>query len=134
MNKKRILVAEHEPFILFVVSESLKRNGFNVTMVEDGEIALSEILCANSNPFDLLITDIGMPVMNGTELVSRLSKLKISLPVVIITGNKNPDGLQKITELGVRHIIKKPFSESETMQKISAALSFSRCGGTLFEG
>ncbi len=123
MTEKRILVAEDEPFILFGLSESLKSHGFNVTMAEDGEIALNEILGANGNPFDLLITDIGMPVMNGTELIRRLSELKIALPVVVITGNGDAGTLQKLKYLGVRHIIKKPFSEAETMRKIAAALS-----------
>ena len=84
---ERLLVVDDEPVIARVVSEQLRRLGYQVTAVTDPEEAL-ELVAEDPDDFDLLLTDLQMPRMDGVELAARVGRLRPQLPVVLSTGNR----------------------------------------------
>ena len=82
MSRGRILIADDEPTFLSSTAELLRREGFSVDTVEDGEGALQAIAAA---PYDLLITDLEMPGNADLDLVQQVAHVSGGLPIIIIT-------------------------------------------------
>jgi two-component system, OmpR family, copper resistance phosphate regulon response regulator CusR len=81
----RILVAEDEPRISSFLERGLAMNGFATDVVETGDGALE---LARSGRFDLLILDVGLPNMDGFEVLRELRRARVSIPVVILTARE----------------------------------------------
>ena len=86
----RVLMAEDELLAAEVIEEALVEAGFEVLAANDGQEALD--LAANGAGFDLLLTDLKMPRLDGKELIARLRAKRPDLPVVVMTGFPPPDG------------------------------------------
>ena len=86
----RVLMAEDEPLAAEVIAEGLAEAGFEVVAAIDGQEALD--LAANGAGFDLLLTDLKMPRLDGKELIARLRAERPDLPVVVMTGYPPPGG------------------------------------------
>ena len=80
MSIERILVADDEESMRWVLSKALKRKGFSVDLAIDGRQALGMI---QDNNYDLAILDIKMPGINGLDLLERIREMKSDLLVVI---------------------------------------------------
>ena len=80
---KKILIVDDEEHIRDILSEFLTEQGFEVMDAPNGEVALDLF---ETNSFDLVITDIRMPKMNGLELLSVVKSRDNSNPVVLMTG------------------------------------------------
>jgi len=104
MAKKRILVAEDEEPVRLLLTECLREAGYDVTPVSDGLQALYQ----SPAKFDLLITDVKMPRVSGTELVKGIRRNGIEIPILVITGfiDKETKLLRNIPNVAV---INKPF-------------------------
>ncbi len=124
MAKNYILIAEDERHMSDTLSLILRREGHRVTIVESGLEALSTILEAENetNPFNLLITDIQMPDLTGLEVISRLEQLCIPLPVLVITGYGDEESLSALKRNGCSGYLKKPFSAEELLENVSRIL------------
>ncbi len=79
----RILVVDDEPVTRDVVSRFLRMDGHDVTAVTNGHDALAEFA---AHTFDLLLTDHGMPGMNGLQLAGVVKEMRQGLPVILLTG------------------------------------------------
>ncbi len=86
----RVLMAEDERLAAEVIEEGLVEAGFEVLAANDGQEALD--LAANGAGFDLLLTDLKMPRLDGRELIVQLRARRPDLPVVVMTGYPPPDG------------------------------------------
>ena len=84
MNRLRILMAEDEYLAAEVIEEGLVDAGFDVLPACDGEAAM-ELFSAGAG-FDVLLTDLRMPRLDGRELIARLRAGRPGLPVVVMTG------------------------------------------------
>lgn len=80
---QRILLAEDDETMRSFLSKSLRKAGYEVVTVSDGDEALPHL---TSGRFDLLLTDIVMPGMDGIELARQATKMYHDLPVMFITG------------------------------------------------
>ena len=80
----RVLMAEDERLAAEVLEEGLAAEGFEVIAAPDGEVALE--LASTGTPFDVLLTDLRMPRLDGRELIARLRAGRPELPVVVMTG------------------------------------------------
>jgi PAS domain S-box-containing protein len=118
---ERLLVVDDEPIIARVVSEQLRRLGYRVTTVHDPEEAL-ELLAEDPEDFDLVLTDLQMPRMDGVELAARLGQLRPELPVVLSTGNRWSVAGPTARAAGIREIVDKPFRIEELAQALRTAL------------
>jgi CheY-like chemotaxis protein len=118
---ERLLVVDDEPVIARVVSEQLRRLGYQVTAVNDPEEAL-ELLADDPDDYDLLLTDLQMPRMDGVELAARAGRLRPELPVVLSTGNRWSVPQSTARAAGIREIVDKPFRLEELAHAVRTAL------------
>ena len=122
---ERLLVVDDEPVIMRVVSEQLRRLGYRVTAVTDPEEAL-ELLADDPDEYDLLLTDLQMPRMDGVELAARVGRLRPELPIILSTGNRWSVPASTARAAGVREIVDKPFRLEELAQALRKVLEAHR--------
>lgn len=111
-----IVVLDDEKHITKMLKQMLGDLGYTVSAFTDSLAAL-ESFQANSEQYDLLITDMTMPKMTGAELSTRLLKIKPELPIVLCTGYSEKINEQVARELGIREYVMKPVS-FKTLAKI----------------
>ena len=117
----KILVVDDEINMQVVLRAMLKKEGYEVLTVANGQEALISI--AASAP-DLLLTDINMPRMNGFELVKevRVSLGLTGLPIIILTTETSDKSQELAFNLGADDYIKKPFNSYILLARVKAAL------------
>ncbi|RII26290.1 MAG: two-component system response regulator [Geobacter sp.] len=106
MSINRILVADDEESMRWVLSKALRKKGFSVDLARDGDEALSLI---QSQPYDMAILDIKMPGLTGLELLDRVRELKSDLLVVIMTAEASMKNAVEAMKRGAYDYITKPF-------------------------
>src|SRR5450759_2010090 len=106
MPLTRILVADDEESMRWVLSKALKRKGFSVDLAIDGRQALSMI---QDNSYDLAILDIKMPGINGLDLLDKIREQKKDLLVVIMTAEASMKNAVEAMKRGAYDYITKPF-------------------------
>lgn len=106
MSLNRIIVADDEESMRWVLSKALKRKGFSVDLAKDGKEALALI---NANQYDLAILDIKMPGISGLELLDRVREMKNDLLVVIMTAEASMKNAIEAMKRGAYDYITKPF-------------------------
>jgi CheY-like chemotaxis protein len=111
----RILVVEDHVATASALAKQLLRHGFAVAPANSARAALA---VAHLQPFDLLITDIGLPEKNGWELFRELTKVQPTLIAIAVTGYAFPRDIQRSMEVGIRVHLTKPV----TMQQVEAAI------------
>ena len=117
----RILVAEDEETVRELVTRALTQDGYEVEAVADGAAALEKL--AASEPFELLLSDIRMPVMDGIALALSAARDFPRVTIVLMTGYAGErDRALGIDEL-VHDIVLKPFSLSDLKQRLRDALA-----------
>ncbi len=114
-NGEWILLVDDEEAIRLVAEETLKVFGFNVLTAENGEDALS-LFVQHQDQVDLVVTDMMMPVMDGPALIHTLRQLKPDIKVIAASGLKANSMVEKVSKMGVRHFLSKPYS-TETLIK-----------------
>jgi len=114
----RILLADDEPDIVTPVSYALRSDGFEVDAVADGEQALA---AARAGNYDLVILDVMMPKLQGTE-VCRLLRLESIVPIIMLTARDAEIDRVLGLELGADDYVTKPFSTRELSSRIRAVL------------
>jgi two-component system response regulator AtoC len=106
MNQRYVLVVDDEPHMRRVLEIMLQKAGHSVYAAGNGREAL-EIL--QSNPVDLVITDMRMPEMNGIELLIRLREYGSEVPVIVITAHGSIESAVEAMKYGASDYILRPF-------------------------
>ncbi len=106
MSLHRILVADDEESMRWVLSKALKKKGFTVDLAADGDQALGMIL---GGSYDLAILDIKMPGISGLDLLDRVRELKSDLLVVIMTAEASMKNAVEAMKRGAYDYLTKPF-------------------------
>jgi DNA-binding response OmpR family regulator len=119
----RILVAEDEPRIAAFLEKGLRANGFTVTTVDDGADALD---LAATGDFDLLVLDVGLPSLDGFEVLRRLRGEGRTLPIIILTARDGVADTVAGLEGGADDYVAKPFRFDELLARIRIRLRGSR--------
>lgn len=114
MNFK-IIIAEDEEITLKHLVYALKKEGYEVTGAKNGREALDQI---SRNRFDVLITDIKMPEMNGIELLEKAKETDQDIEVLIITGFGSIGSAVEAMKKGAYEYITKPFDLDELIIKV----------------
>jgi len=118
-----ILVVDDEEKMQHLLSIMLMRQGYRVDRAGDGQKALTLI---RENPYDLVISDIRMPNMDGLMLLSSIKDLNIPCPVVFITAFASIDSAVDAMRQGVADYITKPFDEERILLTVERTLGVSR--------
>jgi two-component system nitrogen regulation response regulator GlnG len=106
MSLNRIIVADDEESMRWVLSKALKKKGFTVDLAKNGDEAM---LMIKSNPYDLAIIDIKMPGMSGLDLLAKIKEMKSELLVVIMTAEASMKNAIEAMKRGAYDYITKPF-------------------------
>lgn len=113
LNKKlvrgdeHILFVDDEPEITFMGKKMLENLGYKVTIKSDSQSALDEFMI-DPDVYDLLVTDQNMPQIKGTEMASRMRKVRPGLKIIIITGYADNLSEDDISKNGISEVILKP--------------------------
>ena len=104
----RILFVEDEEDLCKIIADTLSKLQANFQTANNGAVALDII--KEDSKFDLIVTDINMPVMNGLEFIKAIREdLGLTIPVVIMSAHTEPEYIKSAEELGVEHYLLKPF-------------------------
>jgi signal transduction histidine kinase/ActR/RegA family two-component response regulator len=121
-RSERVLVIDDEPRVLRVTERLLEMLGYDVTACRDPEGALA-LVRAKPEGFDIVVTDLNMPVLNGLDFARELRRLDANIPVVLATGFIGDGEVEKqATALGIVRIVEKPFTTEALGEAVRAAL------------
>ena len=115
----RILIAEDESHIVTFLQKGLRASGFSTTAVSDGMTAVE---MARDADFDLLILDLGLPELDGREVLRRVRARGDRLPIIILTARDGVDDTVAGFEGGADDYVTKPFRFEELLARIRARL------------
>ena len=118
----RILLAEDDDSVRNFVARALAHGGHTVTEAEDGGVA-AELCAEAAGGFDLLLSDVRMPVMDGIELALHVGASWPDLTIVLMTGfaeqRERAHGLDAL----IHDVIAKPFTLAELVERVDDALA-----------
>ncbi len=118
-----ILIVDDEERMRHLLSIMLSRRGYRVEQAADGVEALTMIESAS---FDMIISDIKMPRMDGIELLKKIQEIDVPCPVVFITAFATVDSAVNAMRDGAVDYITKPFDEDRIVLTVEKTLSLSR--------
>lgn len=122
-HEPRLLVAEDEERLRRLLEMLLSNKGYHLTMAADGAEAWAAF---QSGHFDLVITDLRMPQMDGMELLKRIKAASPQTPIVVITAFGTIESAVDAMRAGALDYITKPFEEAKLTFAIDRALSIGR--------
>jgi len=117
-----LLVVDDNEMNRDMLGRRLQRQGYRVTMAVDGRQALDIM---SQQPFDLVLLDIMLPVMNGYQVLEQMKADQKSshIPVIITTALDEADGKAKCIEMGAYDYLTKPFNPVTLKSRISDCLT-----------
>ena len=122
--RARVLLADDDPILREFAGEYLRESGFSVTLAEDGRQALG---MARADRFDLIVTDICMPNMDGIELLQALRGAHPRMPVLAISagvGGAHADLLLETAKaLGAVAVLQKPLARASFLAAVKESLA-----------
>jgi len=118
-----ILVVDDEDRMRHLLSIMLERKGHRVDQAGDGLEALERV---RSTPFDMIITDIKMPRMDGTALLEKVMEMDLPCPVVFITAFATVESAVEAMRKGAADYITKPFDEDRILLTVERTFKISR--------
>ena len=118
-----ILLVEDEDMVRAVAERALARQGYEVTSACDGEEGLEKY--REGGPFDLVVSDVVMPAMDGPAMARELRKLAPDLPILFMSGYAE-EQLRNEIDIENMHFIPKPFSVQQISDKVLEVLAASK--------
>jgi len=122
IDKARILIVDDEKRMRRILQILLKSQGYEIKLAQDGDEAWGMF---QQVPYDLVITDLKMPGIDGMELLGLINKQNTDVPVIVITAYGSVDSAVKAMKQGAYDYITKPFENEEIKIVVAKALSFS---------
>ena len=114
----RVLVVEDEPGLLRTLEITLRARGYQVSSSPDGKAALAE---AARRPPDVVLLDLGLPDLDGSEVIRRL-RAWTGVPVIVISGRGGSGDKISALDAGADDYVTKPFSMEELLARLRALL------------
>ena len=119
MNPLRILVVDDEPAIRRLLKTSLASQDYLVSEAADGAAALAAL---KREPFDVLVLDLGLPGMDGFEVITQVRAGRSALPIIVLSVRTDEAGKVRALDLGADDYVTKPFGIEELLARIRAAV------------
>jgi len=115
----RVLVADDDDGVRFMNAGMLTRSGYQVDSAADGEAAWQAL---NNESYDLLITDHNMPRLTGTELIKKMRAARITIPVILASGNPPNDEFNLCPWLRPAATLVKPYTVAKLLGTVTEVL------------
>jgi two-component system, NtrC family, nitrogen regulation response regulator GlnG len=123
MPEGRILIADDEDGLRWVLEKGFRGAGYQVTAVKDGTSALAE---AQGQPFDLILLDVRMPGIDGLTLLKQIRETRADAQVVIMTAHGTVETAIQAMQQGAYDYLAKPFDLDEALLLAERALQARR--------
>ena len=114
----RILVVDDEPAILRFLRTGLSAQGYLVSEAQDGRAALDTL---RRNAVDMVILDLGLPDMDGLEVIRRMRGAGSRVPIIVLSSRDDESGKVEALDLGADDYVTKPFGIDELFARVRAA-------------
>jgi putative nucleotidyltransferase with HDIG domain len=121
--QEKVLIIDDEDFILKLTEDILAKSHYLVKTTSDGKEGLNLL---KTDKFDLLLTDIQMPGINGLDIIRHVREDNKELPIIVITGHGTLDIAIDSLRLGAQGFILKPFTPAELRNAVAEALEKTR--------
>jgi len=115
----RILIAEDEPRIVRFLAKGLQAQGYVTACAADGRQALDLAL---TGEFDLLLLDLGLPGLDGLDVLAALRRRAVRLPVIVLTARGSTEDVVTGLDAGANDYVRKPFRLAELLARIRSQL------------
>lgn len=113
-----VLIVEDNDFVRMQIVRYLSDSGFSTQEAADGQVALNEF----SKETDLAIVDVRMEPIDGFEFIKALRGRNIQTPVILVTGDQNPDLLNEANKWGVSAVLMKPVQKDRLIKMVTRAI------------
>lgn len=120
MSKGRILVIDDEDIVRMSCSRALSPEGYDLKLARNGEEGLRML---SEESFDIVMTDLKMPDMDGIEVLRRVKEGWPQVEVIIVTGYQTVDTAVKSIKLGAFDYVEKPFTPDKILAVVEAAIA-----------
>ena len=119
MRRPLILLVDDEPVVLRALRVALEAQDYTVSAVLTGEDALARI---SNGAFDLVLLDLGLPGVDGFEVIRRVRVLYPALPIIVLSAQGEDAVKVEALDLGADDYVSKPFSVRELLARVRVAL------------
>ncbi|MFO7564602.1 MAG: sigma-54 dependent transcriptional regulator [Enhygromyxa sp.] len=127
--KPRVLVVDDEPNLRKVLGALLQQAGHEVVAEPDGESGLARVKSSPRGTFDVVISDLRMPGMDGMQLLKALVEEDPGLPVIILTAHGTVDTAVEAVKSGAFDFLEKPFDRDQIDKILNKAIATRRLSG-----
>ena len=119
-RRYRVLLVDDESHFCFAAGLALRQSGMDVYSAGNGVEALEMIIASKKKQksFDMIITDIVMPVMDGIELIDNLKRQDLNIPTLVITGFLDIEYREALQIRGINHTLEKPFLPRQLIEAV----------------
>lgn len=122
-ERATLLLVDDDPAVLRALGRTLRAQGYEVTTATDGKEAVRQI---SRRPFDAILSDIGMPGMDGIQLLREVREHDLNVPVILITGEPAVRTAVQALEYGAFHYLTKPVSNDSLEAVLEKAVRVHR--------
>lgn len=119
-NGQNILIVEDEQLVRWSLTHALSKAGFNITTVASGDAVMEQLHSAH---YDLVITDVDLPKLNGFQVASQVKHYCSEIPVILTSAVGVGDARMKMQQEGIDAFIEKPFDLNEVTEIVTRLLS-----------
>jgi len=123
VSSRSVLLVDDDPELLRQLAHALTAAGYRVQTAQDGDVGLRRV---HAETFDIVVTDIVMPVREGLETIVALRKARPHLPIIAISGGYRigPENFLTIANhLGAAAVLAKPFHHADLVGTIARVLA-----------
>ena len=118
--QSKILIIDDELIVRTSCRRVLEPEGYEIAVAEHGQEGLEKL--ENEGPFDLVLTDLKMPGMDGIEVLAEIKKRWPDMTVLIVTGYQTIETAVKSIKLGAFDYVNKPFTPDDLTEVVARAL------------
>lgn len=115
----RVLLVDDEPHIIALLERALRADGLEAVAAEDGESALDHLA---DGAIDLVVLDVGLPGIDGFEVLRRIRSSGLSIPVIMLTARSGTHDTVQALDAGASDYVPKPFVVAELMARVRSRL------------
>jgi two-component system, chemotaxis family, chemotaxis protein CheY len=128
MKRPRILIVDDSSVMRKIVERSLRQAGLDIGDVVEAGNGIEALAAVREGVFDLILSDINMPAMDGLEFLRQLSAMEGAkgTPVVIVTAEGSESRVVVALTIGAKGYIRKPFTPDQIRERVSPLLEVMR--------
>jgi DNA-binding response OmpR family regulator len=126
----RILVVDDEPHIVSLVTRGLHAEGYDTVVADDGAEALER---ASEPDIDLVVLDVGLPTMDGFEVLRHLRAAGSTVPVIMLTARSGTSDTIEGLDAGASDYVSKPFAVAELLARVRSRLREAAAAPTVLQ-